>query len=113
MHRRACLALILCLVLVPGLAMAQQTGTISGVVKGPDGLVIPGVTVEARANVLPGPRVTTTGSVGDYRLPALPPGTYTVTFELTGMATLTKQAEVQLAQVTVLDVTMSVAGVTE
>ena len=53
---------------------AQQTGTITGKVTAADGSLLPGVTVEARSNVLPGPRVTTTGSNGDYRLPALPPG---------------------------------------
>jgi hypothetical protein len=100
-------------VLLPALAGAQQTGAISGVVKGSDGLVIPGATVEARSDVLPAPRVTTTGSVGVYRFPALPPGRYTVTFELSGMTKVAKQVDVQLAQDTVADVTMSVAGVTE
>jgi hypothetical protein len=113
MRWKTSFALILCLALGPGMAVAQQTGAISGIVKGSDGLVIPGVTVEARADVLPGPRVTATGGVGDYRLPALPPGLYTVTFELAGMAKVTKQAQVQLAQDTIVDVTMSVAPVTE
>jgi len=113
MRSRGAFAFCLCFVLLPGLAVAQQTGAISGVVKGSDGLVIPGATVEARSNVLPATRVTTTGSVGEYRLPALPPGRYTVTFTLSGMTTVTKQVDVQLAQDTVTDVTMSVAGVTE
>ena len=30
------------------------------------GLVLPGVTVEARSDVLPTPRVTTTGGAGEY-----------------------------------------------
>lgn len=106
-------ALCLSFLLLPAIAGAQQTGALSGVVKGSDGLVIPGVTVEARSDVLPAPRVTTTGGVGDFRLPALPPGRYTVTFELSGMAKVTKQADVQLAQDTVVDATMSVAGVKE
>lgn len=104
---------LFCLVLVPAFVFAQQTGAVSGKVKGSDGLVIPGTTVEARSDVLPGPRVTTTGGAGDYRLPALPPGNYTVTFELAGMTTVTKQVRVQLAQDTVVDVTMSVEGVKE
>ncbi len=104
---------VLGLVLLPALAAAQQTGTVSGIVRDPDGLVVPGVTVEARADVLPTPRVTTTGGAGDYRLPALPPGTYTVTFELAGMAKVTRQVQVQLAKDLIVDVTMSVGGVTE
>ena len=43
-----------------------------------------------------GPRVTATGANGEYRLPALPPGDYTVTFTLSGMQTVTRQAQVQL-----------------
>jgi len=73
----------------PRACCAQQTGVISGKVVGTDNLAIPGVTVEARSAVLPTPRVTTTGGIGDYRLPALPPGDYTLTFELSGMATVT------------------------
>src|SRR5262245_66556307 len=79
---------------------AQQTGAISGKVTATDGSVLPGVTVEARSDVLPGPRLTVTGANGEYRLPALPPGTYTLKFELTGMQSVTRKAKVQVAQAT-------------
>ncbi|MCX6544777.1 MAG: carboxypeptidase-like regulatory domain-containing protein [Acidobacteria bacterium] len=111
-YRRVLLAL-LCVVTIPAVTFGQQTGGIVGKVIGTDKLVIPGVTVEARSNVLPGPRVTVTGSVGEFRLPALPPGEYTLTFDLSGMAKVTKQVQVQLAQDATLNVTMSVGGVTE
>ena len=94
-------------------AYAQQTGAISGKVVDSGGGVLPGVTVEARANVLPVPRVATTGANGDYHLPALPPGTYTLTFVLLGMQNVTRQAEVQLSQDTVVDATLGLQGVTE
>ena len=70
---------------------AQQTGAISGTVTATDGSLLPGVTVEARSDVLPGPRATVTGANGEYRLPALPPGIYTVTFNLSGMQTVHAQ----------------------
>ena len=92
---------------------AQQTGAIHGRVTATDGAVLPGVTVEARSDVLPGPRVTLTGANGDYRLPALPPGTYTVKFDLSGMQSVTRKAAVQLAQDTVVDVALGVSGVEE
>lgn len=92
---------------------AQQTGSISGKVVDTNGGVLPGVTVEARSNVLPGPRVTTSGGNGDYRLPALPPGEYTVTFTLSGMQTVSRRAVVQLAQETSLEAKLGVAGLTE
>src|SRR5262245_22679914 len=60
--------------------LAQQTGAIIGKVTASDGAVLPGVTIEARSDVLPGPRVTTTAGNGEYRLPALPPGSYALTF---------------------------------
>lgn len=92
---------------------AQQTGSISGKITDTNGGVLPGVTVEARSNVLPGPRVTTSGGNGDYRLPALPPGEYTVSFNLSGMQKVTRKAFVQLAQETYVDAKLGVAGLTE
>jgi hypothetical protein len=101
-------ALVLCA--LP--AFAQQTGVIAGRVTASDGSLLPGVTVEARADVLPGPRLTVSGSNGEYRLPALPPGSYTVSFSLSGMQTATRKAQVQLAQETVADVVLG-AGISE
>ena len=92
--------------------LAQQTGVITGRVSATDGSVLPGVVVEARSDVLPGPRSTVTGANGGYRLPALPPGAYTITFTLSGMQTQTRTAQVQLAQDTVADATLG-AGITE
>src|SRR6185295_766610 len=94
-------------------SFAQQTGAIHGRVTSTDGLVLPGVTVEARSDVLPGPRATVSSSNGDYRLPALPPGSYTVKFSLSGMQGQTRKAAVQLAQDTAVDVTLGVSGVEE
>jgi hypothetical protein len=91
---------------------AQQTGSISGKVTS-DGQPLPGVTVEARSNVLPQPRVTTTDANGTYQLPALVPGTYTLTFTLSGMQTVTRRAEALLSQTTNADVAMGVQGVAE
>ncbi len=94
-------------------AAAQQTGAISGKVVDTGGGVLPGVTVEARSDVLPGPRETVTDTNGEYRLPALPPGNYTVKFELAGMQVVTRDAQVQLSQDTVADATLGVGGVSE
>lgn len=94
-------------------AAAQQTGALSGRVTATDGALLPGVTVEAQSDVLPTPRVTVTDGVGFFRMPALPPGNYTVTFSLMGMTTVTRPAAVQLAQDTVVDATLGVEGVEE
>jgi hypothetical protein len=93
--------------------MAQQTGEILGTVKDTAGAVLPGVMVQATSNVLPRARETVSGASGEYRLPALPPGTYTLTFALSGMQTVTRTAQVLLAQQTRADATLGVAGITE
>ena len=92
---------------------AQQTGSISGKVSDSSGGVLPGVTVEARSDVLPSPRLTVTESDGNYQLPALPPGTYTVTYKLQAMQTVTRQVTVSLNQITASDASLSVGGVAE
>jgi hypothetical protein len=103
------LSLVLCAIPL----FAQQTGSISGTVTASDGTALPGVTVEARSDVLPGPRVTVTGANGEYRLPALPPGSYTLKFDLPGTRGVTRNAEVQLAQDTVADVSLGLEAVAE
>ena len=111
---RAGRVLLLSSVLVPAAPLfAQQTGAISGTVKDSQGAVLPGVTVEASSNVLPVARVTVTEGNGDYRLPALPPGHYTVKFTLPGMQETTRKADVQLAQDTVADATLGMSGLAE
>lgn len=94
-------------------AHAQQTGSISGKAVDSGGGVLPGVTVEARSDVLPGPRVATTGAAGEYQLPALPPGNYTVTFTLSGMQEVTRKAQVLLGQDVPVDAELGVQGVSE
>ena len=76
---------------------ASTTGSINGKVADSSGGVLPGVTVTRDQPVGDGRRrrsVTDTG--GNYRFPALPPGTYTVTFELPGFNTL-KRENIQIS----------------
>jgi hypothetical protein len=104
---------LLCVLMPAATATAQQTGAVIGKVTDTSGAVLPGVTVEASSNVLPTPRVTTTGNNGEYRMPALPPGTYALKFELSGMQTVSRQALVQLGQDTVADATLGVGMLEE
>ncbi|HUR82803.1 MAG TPA: carboxypeptidase regulatory-like domain-containing protein [Thermoanaerobaculia bacterium] len=108
---RSILVLALITLFAP-LAIAQQTGSISGKVT-TENAPLPGVTVEARSNVLPQPRVTVTDSNGEYRLPALQPGTYTITFSLSGMQTVTRRAEAIVGQNAFVDAALGVAAVSE
>jgi hypothetical protein len=101
------------LLLAAPMALAQQTGSVSGTVTSTDGASLPGVTVEARSNVLPQPRVTVTSENGEYRFPSLVPGTYTVTYTLAGLNTVTRQVNVQLDQNQDVDVQLGLSGVSE
>ncbi len=65
---------------------AQTTGSIAGRVGDSSGAALPGVTVEATSPALQGMRTGISDATGLYRLPLLPPGSYTVQFTLTGFA---------------------------
>ena len=87
---RRVLLLLTVLVVLPASAYAQAS--ISGVVKDASGAVLPGVTVEAASPVLiEKVRSTVTDGTGQYRIVNLLPGTYTVTFTLTGFSTVRRE----------------------
>src|SRR5215211_6538855 len=70
-------------VLLPSFVFAQ--GTLTGTVRDQSGGVLPGVTVEASSPALiEKVRSAVTDSAGQYRIPSLNPGTYSLTFRLTG-----------------------------
>src|SRR5262245_47346093 len=72
---------------VPAGARAQSS--IAGVVRDASGAVLPGVTVEAASDALIEKlRAVTTDGAGQYKIVDLRPGTYSVTFKLTGFQTL-------------------------
>src|SRR5262245_19619796 len=75
---------------------ASTNGSINGRVADNSGGVLPGVTVSATSPSLMGVQSSVTDNGGNYRFPALPPGTYTVTFELPGFSTL-KREGIQIA----------------
>ena len=94
-------------------AQGNPTGTITGQVMDPDGLVLPGVTVTAASPVLQGVRTVVTSANGDYIIPFLPAGDYTVTFELQGFATVKQTVGLKMADTLPVNVKLAVATVTE
>src|SRR5215204_2798156 len=99
------------IVLLPSLAFAQ--GALTGTVRDESGAVLPGVTVEASSPALiEKVRTAVTDGSGQYRVTALNPGTYSLTFrlpgfnvvrregiELSGTATLTIPAEMHVGAI--------------
>ena len=59
---------------------ASSTGSINGKVADSSGGVLPGVTVTASSPSMMGVQTSVTDTGGNYRFPAVPPGTYTVQF---------------------------------
>src|SRR3954462_5471359 len=72
-------------------ATAQTTnGTLSGHVSDQQGLALPGVTINATTPNPQGVRATVTSDNGDYSMPGLPSGVYTLSFDLSGFERATK-----------------------
>src|SRR3989441_1099678 len=88
------LSVIVCALLLPRAASAQQATAsgIAGLVRDTSGAVLPGVTVEAASPALiEKVRTVVTDSEGRYNIVDLRPGTYVVTFTLTGFSTLKRE----------------------
>jgi len=100
---------------LPSLVTAQgnPTGTLSGQVLDPAGLALPGVTVTVSSPALQGTRSAVTSPHGDYIIPFLPAGEYTVSFELSGFRKLQKKLRLQVAETVPLDAQLSVSAITE
>src|SRR5215472_1725062 len=93
------------------IALGQTTGSLVGRATDESGGALPGVTVEAKSSALQGARSTTTDSSGRYRLTLLPPGTYAVSFTLSGFAVETRAGiVVSLAKDTALDAVLRPAA---
>ena len=99
--------------LLPSAAFAQ--GTLAGVVKDSSGAVLPGVTVETASSALiEKVRTATTDSTGQYQIVDLRPGTYSLTFTLSGFRPVRREGVVVSgAGVITINADLSVGGVTE
>ena len=76
----------------PVWGQSSTSGAIAGVVKDDTGAVLPGVTVEAASPALiEKVRTAVTDDQGNYKVIDLRPGTYTVTFTLTGFSTYKRE----------------------
>ncbi len=109
---------IVALVVAAGVASTAHAQNVSsrltGVAKDAQGAVLPGVTVTATSPALIGTQVATTEANGTYQFPALPSGTYTLTFELSGFQSFRRQNIVlALNQTLNIDATLQVAALQE
>jgi outer membrane receptor protein involved in Fe transport len=94
-------------------AAQNPTGTITGRITDGSGLAVPGATITVESPNLQGVRTTITSSNGDYILPHLPPGRYTISVELSGFATVRQTRDVGATQPVELNITLQPASVSE
>jgi hypothetical protein len=106
-------AALIAVLAVGAQAQTTPTGTITGNVKDASGGLLPGATVTVASPSLQGTRSATTSPNGDYIVPFLPAGEYTVTFEMSGFQKQERKIRVQVAETVPLSAEMSVSAVTE
>jgi hypothetical protein len=95
-------------------AGAQDQGRLTGIVTDTQQATLPGVTVTATSPALSGTQTAVTEIDGRYRFPSLPPGRYTLTFELSGFQTLRREDIVlALGQTLNVDMAMQLATLEE
>ena len=114
-HHAPVLLLALGLVSMPCASAAQVLGTLTGTVRDASGAVLPGVTVEASSPALiEKVRTAVTDGTGQYRIINLPPGSYVITFTLTGFSTVRREGvDVSINVTSSIDADMRVGQVQE
>lgn len=110
--------LLLLAIVCAASATAQTVGTDRGAIVGivTDGTkaVLPGVSVTATSPSLMGATSAVTGANGAYRLPALPPGEYRVSFEIAGFSGVAREGIVIAAGFTAtVNIEMAIGNVQE
>jgi hypothetical protein len=104
--KKTCIALLI-LLLVSSLSFSQsrETGAITGKVTDEQGAPLPGVNLTLSGPALMGNRVTVSDAAGNFRYPALPPGTYNLTAELNGFGSVV-QSNIRLNTTVTLALTL-------
>ena len=107
--------IVLCLTGTVAFAQTGQNfGELVGKAADDQGAVLPGVTVTLTGPAVMGAQTAMTNERGVFRFPAVPSGTYKVTFQLQGFATLVRDGVVvPVRQTVTLDAALKVATLQE
>jgi Carboxypeptidase regulatory-like domain len=100
-------------VVTPAFAQGEQAGAIRGRLTSSDGLALPGATITVESPALQGTRTATSDVNGNYTIPGLPAGNYSVTLQLQGFTTEARRANVPLGSAAVVDATLGIARLIE
>ncbi len=113
-HRLRVVLSLVVLLGIPGAVHGQTfRGGIAGRVADSTGAVLPGVTVTATNDATGLSRTTTTSAGGDFSVPDLQLGTYTIEATLQGFQTLRTKVEVTVSQIASVDLKMGLSQVAE
>jgi hypothetical protein len=97
-----------------GQTVSTTTGAINGKITDASGAIMPGVTVSITSPSMQGTRTDVTGTDGAYRFSAIPPGDYTVRYELAGFETQIREGlRVGLGFTATVNIELRVARLTE
>ena len=107
--------IVLCLTGTVAFAQTGQNfGELVGKAADDQGAALPGVTVTLTGPAVMGAQTAMTNERGGFRFPAVPSGTYKVTFQLQGFATLVRDGVVvPVRQTVTLDAALKVATLQE
>jgi hypothetical protein len=111
--RRTGVLAILVSLLLAATAAAQSTATLQGTISDPDGAVLPGVSITIRNIGTGAERLVVTDEVGKYVAPSLAPGRYSVLIHLQGFTDQTVEAQLEVAQIAVVNARLGLASVQE
>src|SRR5215467_5236783 len=108
------LLLALSLIVCISTATAQTVGNINGRVTDNSDAVVPGVSITLTSPAIQGQQTTITDEAGNYRFILLPPGVYTVKFDLPGFKTLVREEIiVSVGKTTTINAALAVATTSE
>ncbi len=112
---KACSVIVLCVLLCALQALAQtSTATLTGTVRDSSGAVLPGVAITATNTLRNTAQSTISNETGNYVIPVLNPGTYSVSAELTGFKKFLQEGIIlQVNQVARINITLEVGAAAE
>ncbi|HVT03304.1 MAG TPA: TonB-dependent receptor [Thermoanaerobaculia bacterium] len=111
LHRSVFLFAVI--LLIVGAAFGQgTTGALNGTVE-QGGAPLPGATITITSPALQGSRAAISNVNGDFNFVALPPGDYSVKFEMEGMSPLSKTTHVGLARTERVNAEMKLSAISE
>src|SRR5512141_166271 len=110
-HRGAVLLLVGLIGASPLIAQGTTGGLTGNVTH--EGQPLPGVTITIASPMMQGTRVAYSYVNGDYNFATIPPGDYTINFEMEGMTPQTRKVTVGLARIERVNAAMIVTPVAQ